>query len=49
MISASVKSVNLGPLDCMLLLWPGTNMVDPKDEVNIKNRNEVWKALEEEV
>ena len=24
-------------------------MVDPKDEVNIKNRNEVWKALEEEV
>mmetsp|Transcript_6766 Transcript_6766/g.11364 ORF Transcript_6766/g.11364 Transcript_6766/m.11364 type:complete len:90 (+) Transcript_6766:249-518(+) len=48
-IKASVKAVDLGPLDCMLLLWPGTMKVDEKDEKNVQDRHEVWQALEEAV
>ena len=53
MIKSSVKAVNLGYLDCMLLLWPGSfrggKVGDPADPVNITNRTETWKALEEAV
>jgi diketogulonate reductase-like aldo/keto reductase len=30
-IKGSVKGVELGYLDCMLLLWPGTFKVDEQD------------------
>jgi len=44
-----VKAVDLGYLDCMLLLWPGTFKVEEQDPKNIENRHGVWKALEEAV
>jgi len=53
MIKNSNKSVDLGYLDCMLLLWPGSfkagkvGAID--DPINIENRHETWKALEEAV
>ena len=31
----------------MLLTFPGTTGVDPKDEKNIENRHDAWKVLEE--
>jgi diketogulonate reductase-like aldo/keto reductase len=31
----------------MLLTFPGTAGVDPKDEKNIENRHDAWKVLEE--
>ena len=53
MIKASNKAVDLGYLDCMLLLWPGSfkgGKVGPNDDpANIENRHETWKALEEAV
>ena len=48
-IKASNKSVDLGYLDCMLLLWPGTQKADENDPINIENRHGCWSALEEAV
>ena len=49
LIKASVKAVNQGYLDCMLLLWPGTQKIDEKDQLNIDNRHGCWKVMEEHV
>ena len=48
-IEQSNKSVNLGYLDCVLLLWPGTSSNHPneKDSINITNRHDCWRALED--
>ena len=49
-IKASEQAVDLGYLDCMLLLWPGSfrggkiGLAD--DPANVENRHETWKALE---
>ena len=48
-IQSSVRSVGLEFLDCMLLLWPGTQKADEDDPINIENRHGCWKALEEAV
>ena len=48
-IASSVRSVGLEFLDCMLLLWPGTQQADEDDPINIENRHGCWKALEEAV
>ena len=52
LIDASVKAVNQGYLDCMLLLWPGSfgaKKLEDSDPQNIQNRHECWKVLEEKV
>jgi diketogulonate reductase-like aldo/keto reductase len=49
LIKASVKAVNQGYLDCMLLLWPGTQKIDENDQLNIDNRHGCWKVMEESV
>ena len=44
----SLKSLgDLEYIDMMLLTFPGTAGVDPKDEKNIENRHDAWKVLEE--
>ena len=48
-IASSVRSVGLEFLDCMLLLWPGTQQAEENDPINIENRQGCWKALEEAV
>jgi diketogulonate reductase-like aldo/keto reductase len=48
-IKSSVRSVGIDYLDCMLLLWPGTQKAEENDPVNIENRHGCWKALEEAV
>jgi diketogulonate reductase-like aldo/keto reductase len=50
-IESSNKSVNLGYLDCVLLLWPGPSSknIDEKDPVNITNRHDCWRALEDSI
>lgn len=48
-IKSSVKAVDLGYLDCMMVLWPGNLKAAENDEVNITNRHSVWKALEEAI
>jgi diketogulonate reductase-like aldo/keto reductase len=36
-----------GEMDMMLLTFPGTAGMDPKDEKNKENREDSWRALEE--
>lgn len=47
-VEKSLKTLEpLGYIDLMLLTFPGTAGVDPKDAKNIENRHDSWKALEE--
>lgn len=47
-VEKSLKSLEpLGYIDLMLLTFPGTAGVDPKDAKNIENRHDSWRALEE--
>ena len=50
-IEESNRAVDLGYLDCVLLLWPGsyTKNVDDKNPINIRNRHDCWKALEDKI
>jgi len=47
-VEKSLKALaDLEYIDLMLLTFPGTAGVDPKNEKNIENRHDSWKALEE--
>ena len=47
-VEKSIKALgDLEYIDMMLLTFPGTAGVDPKDEKNIENRHDAWKVLEE--
>lgn len=47
-VEKSLKTLgDLDYIDLMLLTFPGTAGVDPKDAKNIENRHDSWKALEE--
>jgi diketogulonate reductase-like aldo/keto reductase len=47
-VEKSLKSLaEIEYIDLMLLTFPGTAGVDPKDEKNIENRHDSWRALEE--
>ena len=47
-VEKSIKALgDLEYIDLMLLTFPGTTGVDPKDEKNIENRHDAWKVLEE--
>jgi len=47
-VEKSIKALGeLEHIDLMLLTFPGTAGVDPKDYKNIENRHDAWKVLEE--
>lgn len=47
-VEKSLKALApLGYIDMVLLTFPGTAGLDPKDPKNQENRHESWKALEE--
>ena len=47
-VEKSLKTMNsLGHIDLVLLTFPSTPGLDPKDPKNQENRHESWKALEE--
>ena len=47
-VEKSIKALgDLEYIDLMLLTFPSTPGLDPKDEKNIENRHDSWKALEE--
>jgi diketogulonate reductase-like aldo/keto reductase len=47
-VEKSLKNLSaLEYIDLMLLTFPGTAGVDPKDAKNVENRHDSWRALEE--
>jgi len=47
-VEKSIKALSpLGYIDMVLLTFPSTTGLDPKDPKNLENRHESWRALEE--
>lgn len=46
-VDLSLRKINLQYIDLYLIHWPGTAKLDPSDPLNLINRKESWRALEE--